>query len=104
LLYYDILKHCTCPLNKLIYSFKFVELFLKHPIYSSVHSTYFLLHGNPVFIYVGDIGRKRISSKVLRGKPKEMRPRGKPRRRLDNNIKLDLSDAEYVGVDWILYI
>jgi hypothetical protein len=33
LLYYDISKHCTCPLNKFIYSFKIVKLFLKNLIF-----------------------------------------------------------------------
>jgi hypothetical protein len=28
-LYYDISKHCTCPLNKFIYSFKVVNLFFE---------------------------------------------------------------------------
>jgi hypothetical protein len=30
-----ISKHCTCPLNICIYSFKSVKLFLKHPILRS---------------------------------------------------------------------
>jgi hypothetical protein len=33
LLYYSISKHCTYPLNKFIYSFKVVKLFLKHPLF-----------------------------------------------------------------------
>jgi hypothetical protein len=32
LLYYDISKHCACPLNKFIYSLKVVKLFLKHSV------------------------------------------------------------------------
>jgi hypothetical protein len=25
-------KHCVCPLYKFLYAFKFVKLFLKHPV------------------------------------------------------------------------
>jgi hypothetical protein len=32
LLHYDSSKHYTCPLNKVIYVFKVVKLFLKHPV------------------------------------------------------------------------
>jgi hypothetical protein len=33
LLHYDSSKHCTCPLNTFIQAFKFVNPFLKRPIY-----------------------------------------------------------------------
>jgi hypothetical protein len=33
LLHYDSSKRCVCPLNKFVYSFKVVKLFLKHPVY-----------------------------------------------------------------------
>jgi hypothetical protein len=34
LLHYGISKRCTCPLNKRIWAFKAVKLFLKHPVYN----------------------------------------------------------------------
>jgi hypothetical protein len=34
LLHYDSSKRCVCPLYKLVYSFKVVKLFLKHPVLS----------------------------------------------------------------------
>jgi hypothetical protein len=39
--------------------------------------------------------------KISIGKPKGRRPRGRPRRRWENNIKIDLKDKFYEGVDWI---
>jgi hypothetical protein len=44
LLYYDISKHCTCPLNKFIYHFKVVKLFFKHPIF---YKYYISARGRP---------------------------------------------------------
>jgi hypothetical protein len=40
LLHFDSSKRCVCPLYKFLYAFKFVKLFLKHPVY-----TYFLVIG-----------------------------------------------------------
>ena len=35
------------------------------------------------------------------GKPEVKRPLGRPRNRWKDNIKMDLQDVEYGGVDWI---
>jgi hypothetical protein len=35
------------------------------------------------------------------GKPEGKRPLGRPRRRWENNIKADLQDVGFVGMDWI---
>ena len=35
------------------------------------------------------------------GKPKGKRPLGRPRRRLDDNIKLDLQEVGCGSMDWI---
>jgi hypothetical protein len=37
----------------------------------------------------------------LVGKPEGKRPLGRPRRRWENNIKIDLQDVGYGCVDWI---
>jgi hypothetical protein len=37
---------------------------------------------------------------ILVGKPEGKRPLGRPRRRWEDNIKMDLQDVEW-GVDWI---
>jgi hypothetical protein len=35
------------------------------------------------------------------GKPEGKRPHGRPRSRWEDNIKIDLKEIGYVGVDWI---
>jgi len=35
------------------------------------------------------------------GKPEGRRPMGRPRRRWEDNIKLDLQEVGYGGMDWI---
>ena len=39
--------------------------------------------------------------RVLVGKPERKRPWGRPRRRWEDNIKMDLQEVGYEGVDWI---
>jgi len=39
--------------------------------------------------------------RVLVGKPEGRRPLGRPRRRWENNIKMDLQEVECGGMDWI---
>ena len=34
------------------------------------------------------------------GKPEEKRPLGRPRRRWEDNIKMDLQEVGCVGMDW----
>jgi hypothetical protein len=34
-------------------------------------------------------------------KPEEKRPLGKPKRRWEDNIKLDLQEVGFEGMDWI---
>jgi hypothetical protein len=35
------------------------------------------------------------------GKPEGKRPLGRPRRRWEANIKMDLQEVGYMGMDWI---
>jgi hypothetical protein len=46
-------------------------------------------------------GEKRNSYRILVGKPEGKRPLGRPRPRWVGNIKIDLRDIEWDGVDWI---
>jgi hypothetical protein len=46
-------------------------------------------------------GEKRNSYKVLMGKPKGKRPLGSLIRRRDDNIKMDLREIGWSGMDWI---
>ena len=39
--------------------------------------------------------------RVLVGKPERKRPLGKPRRRWEDDIKMDLQEVGYGGMDWI---
>ena len=39
--------------------------------------------------------------RVLVGKPEGKRPLGRPRRRWEDNIKMDLQEVGFGGMDWI---
>jgi len=47
------------------------------------------------------MGERRGVYRVLVGKPEGMRPLGRPRRRWEDNIKMDLQEVECGGMDWI---
>jgi hypothetical protein len=47
------------------------------------------------------MGEKRNLYRILVGKPEEKRPLGRPRRRWVDNIKMDIREIEWSGVDWI---
>jgi hypothetical protein len=46
-------------------------------------------------------GEKRNAYRILVGKPEGKRPLGRPRRRWVDNIKMDLREIVWDGVDWI---
>jgi hypothetical protein len=46
-------------------------------------------------------GGKRNAYRILLGKPEGNRPLGRPRRRCVDNIKMDLREIKWDGVDWI---
>jgi hypothetical protein len=46
-------------------------------------------------------GEKRNAYRILVEKPEAKRPLGEPRRRWEDDIKMDLRDIEWDGVDWI---
>jgi hypothetical protein len=46
-------------------------------------------------------GEKRNAYRILVGKPEGKRPLGRPRRRWLNNIKMDLREIGWGGMDWI---
>jgi hypothetical protein len=47
------------------------------------------------------MGEKRNAYRLLVGKPERRRPLGRPRRRLVNNIGMDLAEVGWGDVDWI---
>jgi hypothetical protein len=50
--------------------------------------------------HVAHMGEGRIVHRVLVGKPEGKKPLGRPRRRWEDNIKLDLQEVEGGG-DWM---
>jgi hypothetical protein len=44
---------------------------------------------------------RRCVYRVLVGKPKRMRPFGRPRHRWENNIKMHLHEVGCGGMDWV---
>jgi hypothetical protein len=51
--------------------------------------------------HIAGMGEKRNANRILVGKPEGKRPLGRPRRRWVGNIKMDLRDIEWDGMDWI---
>ena len=51
--------------------------------------------------HVARMEERRGVYRVLLGQPEEKRPLGRPRRRWEDNIKLDLQEVECRGMDWI---
>jgi hypothetical protein len=51
--------------------------------------------------HIARMGEKRNISRMLVGKPEEKRPLGMPRRRWVDNIKIDLREIGWDGMDWI---
>jgi hypothetical protein len=46
------------------------------------------------------MGKKRGAYRILVGRPEGRRQLGRPRRRWENNIKMDLQEVGW-GMDWI---
>jgi hypothetical protein len=71
------------------------------------------LHCSPTIVQVmksrtirlaGHVARMwegRVVYRALKGKPKGKRPLGRPRRRWENNIKVDLQEVGCGSMDWI---
>jgi len=52
-------------------------------------------------VHVARIGQRRGLDRVLVGKPEGKTPLGRPRRRWEDNIKMDLQEVGFGGMDWI---
>jgi hypothetical protein len=51
--------------------------------------------------HVAYMGEKRNAYRILVGKPKRERPLGRPTRSWEDNIKIDLREIGWGGMDWI---
>jgi hypothetical protein len=51
--------------------------------------------------HVARMGEKRNAYRILLGEPEVKRPLGRPRRRWVDNIKMELTEIGWDGVDWI---
>jgi hypothetical protein len=51
--------------------------------------------------YVARMGEERKVYMVLVGKPEGKRPLGRPRRRWEDRIRIDLRETGLGGVDWV---
>jgi hypothetical protein len=51
--------------------------------------------------HVARMGEKRNVYRLLVGMPEGKRPLGRPRRRLVDNIRMDLGEVRWCDVDWI---
>jgi hypothetical protein len=51
--------------------------------------------------HVARLGKRRGVYRVLVGKREEKRPLGRPRRRWEDNIKIDVQEVGFGGMDWI---
>jgi hypothetical protein len=47
------------------------------------------------------MGEKRNAYRILVGKPEGERPLGRPRRRWEDNIRMDLREIGWGDMDWI---
>ena len=47
------------------------------------------------------MGERRDTYRVLVGQPERKRQLGRPKPRLQHNIKMDLQEVGWEGVDWI---
>ena len=47
------------------------------------------------------MGERRGLYRVLVGKPEGKKPHGRPRRRREDNIKMDLQEVGCDGMDWV---
>ena len=52
-------------------------------------------------VHVARMGEWRVVYRILVGKSEGKRPLGRPRRRWEDNIKMDLQEVGCGGMDWV---
>jgi hypothetical protein len=77
----------------------FIELYA---LYSSPNIIRVIKSRRPRWAgHVARMGERRGAYRALVGKPEGRRPLGRPRRRWEDNIKMDLREVGCGGADWI---
>jgi hypothetical protein len=51
--------------------------------------------------YVASIGERRCACRTFVGRPEGRRPLGRPRRRREDNLKMNLQEVGWRGMEWI---
>jgi hypothetical protein len=51
--------------------------------------------------HVARMGERRVTYRVLVGRPERKKPLGRPRRRWEDNIEMGLQEVGCEGMDWI---
>jgi hypothetical protein len=51
--------------------------------------------------HVARMGKKKSAYRILVGKPEGKRPLGRPKRRWEDNIEMELREIRWGGMDWI---
>ena len=77
--------------------FSLTVIFVTIMSYTTVHSVYIL----KTCLRMARMGERRGVFRFLVGKPEGKRPLGRPRRKLEDNIKMDLQEVGCGGMDWI---
>jgi hypothetical protein len=70
----------------------------------STNNIHKLNNNNKEFIIIypsSNVGEKRNAYRILVGNPEGKRPLGRPRRRWLDNIKMNLREIGWDGMDWI---
>jgi hypothetical protein len=50
------------------------------------------------------VGEKRNVHKILVRKPEDKRPSGRPKRRWEDNVRMDLREIGWKVVDWVYLV
>jgi hypothetical protein len=73
-----------------------------HSLYSSSNIVRVIKSGRMRWAgHVACMGEGRYVYRVLVGRPEDKRPLGRPRRRWEDNIKMDFRETEVHGANWI---